>query len=623
MTDLQKLLKEVNEHGLERTARIEAVPLDEAERKDGADDYRFELSFSSEDAYERWFGIEILGHKQGEVDLEWLKGGSAPLLVQHDRDDIVGVIEKAWIKDRRGKAVVRFGSGVRAKEIRADVLDGIRTNVSVGYRVGKMVLEEQTDDGPDTFRVTSWEPFEVSLVSIPADKTVGVGRAETIIETRNTQMDEKAKAALEEQEKQRRARELEDAKRTAVEEDRQRRQGLIDMGEAHKGKLDGVKAEAERLANTGGSTQDLKDWILKAYSEGKAANLLDTDKAGHLGMDEKEVKRFSFLNAILSQIPGTNIKADFELECSREVAKVMGKEPQGIFVPNDVLTAQRDLQIGGGGTGAYVVATDLQSSAFIDVLRKKTVLQALGATFLTGLVGDIAIPKKSASATAYWVTEGNAPTESQQTLTQVTGTPKTVGAYTDVTRKLLKQGSIDVEMMIRDDIAATLAVAIDNAAFEGTGADGQPSAISAATGANNTTVASAGTPTYAEILNFIGDIATDNADIGVMKWVMTPEVWVKLASTMRVATYGDTAILNPDSTRLLGYEYLMSNNVTANSLWFGVWSQAVLAMWGALDVTVDPYSNSTSGTLRIVGLQDVDVMVRHGQAFSYNTAVTA
>jgi len=183
-TELKKILKKLGETGgkLERTALITPV-ITNAERAEGEDaEYLFKLSFSSEEPYERWFGMEILGHKKSEVDMGWVKSGTAPLLNQHDPADLIGVIESAKLESGRGTAVVRFGKSARAQEIRLDVIDGIRTNVSVGYRVHEMKLVESADDGPDIYRVTKWQPLEVSLVALPADLSVGVGRSDSEIE---------------------------------------------------------------------------------------------------------------------------------------------------------------------------------------------------------------------------------------------------------------------------------------------------------------------------------------------------------------------------------------------------------------------------------------------------------
>lgn len=157
------------EKSRERSLTIVAREVDEENRT-------VELAFSSEEPYERWFGMEVLDHGAKSVRLDRLKNGAA-VLVNHNTNDHVGVVQSVRIDgDRVGRAVVRFGRGARASEIFQDVVDGIRTLVSVGYIVHEMILEKDSDDAPAVYRVTDWEPLEVSLVAVPADPTVGVGK---------------------------------------------------------------------------------------------------------------------------------------------------------------------------------------------------------------------------------------------------------------------------------------------------------------------------------------------------------------------------------------------------------------------------------------------------------------
>ena len=135
-----------------------------------------ELAFASETPYERWWGVEILDCAPKAMRLQRIKSG-APLLCDHNTRDQIGVIESVQIgADKVARAVVRFGRSARAEEWFQDVVDGIRSSVSVGYEIHSAKLVE-TKDGVDTYRVDDWEPYEVSIVSVPADTSVGVGRA--------------------------------------------------------------------------------------------------------------------------------------------------------------------------------------------------------------------------------------------------------------------------------------------------------------------------------------------------------------------------------------------------------------------------------------------------------------
>jgi HK97 family phage major capsid protein/HK97 family phage prohead protease len=168
MTTATKTLKPGTKE--ERVFQVQRAAVNEDART-------IELSFSSEEPYDRWWGREILAHEKKSVRLGRLKRGG-PLLCDHDARDHVGVIESVRIDDDLvGRAVVRFGKSARAEEVWQDVKDGIRQNVSVGYVIHKAQLVETGDESTETFRVTDWEPYEVSLVSVPADATVGVGRA--------------------------------------------------------------------------------------------------------------------------------------------------------------------------------------------------------------------------------------------------------------------------------------------------------------------------------------------------------------------------------------------------------------------------------------------------------------
>lgn len=160
-----------------------------------------ELSFSSETPYGRWFGDEILCHDEECINLERFNNGLGTLLFNHDRDAVVGHIEKVWIEDNRGKALVRFDEDEQSETIFQKVQSGTLQGVSVGYSIKRYEVLREKDSvssngrfkGPDAVVVTDWEPLEISIVSVPADPTVGVGRsAEEIHTSIDTQEEEKS-----------------------------------------------------------------------------------------------------------------------------------------------------------------------------------------------------------------------------------------------------------------------------------------------------------------------------------------------------------------------------------------------------------------------------------------------
>ena len=571
-----------------------------------------ELAFASETPYERYWGVEILDLAAPSVRLGRLTAGG-PLLMDHDSRDHIGVIESVQIgTDRVGRAVVRFGKSARAEEVFQDVKDGIRRNVSVGYMIHKAVLVEQNEE-QDTYRVTDWEPFEVSLVSVPADASVGIGRsadAESPIEF------------IPLQEKQIMSDiNVEEVRAEAVKSEQKRTQEIIAMGEQFKAYgADGVAAEHLRA---GKSVEETRAAIMTKIGT-RALPSAD------IGMTQEEARSFSFVRAIQAAVLIKDGKfsqardiGGFELDASDAVAKKMGRESRGFFVPNEV--QKRDLLVGTPTAGGNTVATDLLASSFIDLLRNKMAVTGLGAKFLTGLVGQIAIPRQTAGATAYWVAENGAPTESQQAFDQVTMTPKTLGAFTDITRKLLLQSSIDVEGLVRNDLATVIAMAIDLAAINGSGASNQPTGILNTAGIGSVAGGTNGLiPTWGNLVDLESQVAVANADLGALGYLTNAKVRGKLKQVSKVS--GQNGFIWEDGT-VNGYATGVSNQVPSNltkgtasgicsAILFGNFADLIIGQWGNLDIMVDPYTGSTAGTVRVVALQDVDVAVRHAESFA-------
>ncbi|MFA5941422.1 MAG: phage major capsid protein [Sinimarinibacterium sp.] len=614
------------ELGLQRRAfRIDRATAQEEART-------VELAFSSEEPYERWWGIEILDHATTSVRLGRLNNGGAAL-VGHDTRDHVGVVVRSWIgDDKKGRALVRFGKSQYAQEIYQDVLDGIRTLVSVGYWIHELKLESTKDD-VDSYRVTDWEPLEVSFVSIPADPTVGVGRAATNEPTHPVRI-LKGRPTMEPEVKDKApapaaptAADLHAATNTARDSEVARIREITAIGKQFD------QAElAAKMVDEGRSAEEMRKEVL-ARIQKKAET--DKGKASEIGLNEREVQRFSFvrlMNALANpQDKRAQEAAGYEREVSTAAAAKAGKAPSGFFVPVDILRSpglgmgrdalfesfmrnlvQRDLTVGTSTAGGHTVGTDLLASSFIDLLRKRMALQSVGATVLRDLVGNIAIPRQTAGATAYWVAESGAPTEGQQAVDQVTMSPKTVGAYTDYSRKLLIQSSIDVEAFVRNDLTKVIGLALDLSGLYGLGSGNQPTGVKNQSGINTVDFAAAA-PTFVEVVQLETEVASDNADIGSLAYLINAVGRGGLKTTEKASSTGQ--FIWEQGNTVNGYPTVVSNQVASGDFWFGNWADLVIGMWSGLDIMVDPYTGSTSGTVRIVALQDVDIAVRHPESF--------
>lgn len=585
-----------------------------------AEQRTIEFPFSSEEPVERFFGMEVLSHKSSAVDLGRLNN-AAPLLFNHDMDEIRGVVEKAWLKDGRGWCLVRFAKTEDAEEALGMVQDGILRNVSFGYRITEMV--ESIKDGVSTFTATKWEPFEISLVTVPADPTVGIGRAES---------DDKRDVTV-----HRIQEESAQPAETITEEITMTEQVAAPAVDVQVVATQAAEAERARIAaiEALGQRFSASDLSRKLISEGvtidaaRAAFLEEikvdqkplSGKEADVGMTDKEARQFSVLRA-LNALANPSDKAAweaaaFEREVSEAAAKAAGKSARGIFVPGEVLRAKRDLTVGTATAGGNLVATELMAESFIDLLRNRSVVTRAGATVMNGLVGNIAIPKQTGAATAYWVAESGAPTESQQTIGQVAMSPKTVGAFTDFSRRLILQSSLDVENMVRRDLAAVIALAIDTAALYGTAANNQPRGLLNQSGINTKDFAAAN-PTFAELVSMETEVAVDNADIGTMRYLVNP-AQRGAAKTTEKATNTAQFIWEPGNT-INGYATEVSNQVAAGDVFFGNFADLLIGFWSGLDLTVDPYAGATSGTVRVIALQDCDIAVRNAVSFCYGNA---
>jgi HK97 family phage major capsid protein/HK97 family phage prohead protease len=572
-----------------------------------SEDRTMEFSFSSEYPVQRYFGNEVLSHERGAVDLSRLADG-APLLFNHDTSRVVGVVERAWLdgEKKRGMVSVKFSRNAFAQEVMADVADGVLRNVSVGYSINQM--EERSGD----FVATSWSPYEVSIVGVPADPTIGIGRS--------LEADGAATAATQTQPlnppMEDTSLDLEAVRAQAAADERSRVASITALCREHKAD-DLAQGLIERGASEADAMKDVLAAIGKRSAKQHAAPAAAVQPIGgsaDIGMSASEVRSFSFQRAINALANPNNREAweaaAFERECSEAAQQRAGKPSQGIMVPSDVL--RRDLTVGTASGAGDLVGTDFRPGSFIELLRNRSALAGLGVTSLTGLTGNVAIPRQTAAATAYWVAESGSPTETQQTVDQVNLSPKTVGAFTDYSRRLMLQASIDVEQMIRQDLATVLALEIDRVGLYGLGNTSQPLGIKLTTGINTEDFGAA-TPTYAEVVSMESKIAADNADIGAMAYLMNATMRGNL-KTKDKGTDTGAYVFEPGGT-VNGYSAVVSNQVESGDVFFAVWSQLIMAMFSGLDLTVDPYTHSTSGTVRVVALQDVDFAVRHPEGF--------
>lgn len=604
------------------------------------------LSFSSEAPVERYFGTEILDHNPASVRLARLNN-SGPLLMDHDWSDQVGVVRSVEIStDKKGRAIVQFSRSAAAQEIFQDVLDGIRANISVGYQIHKAEITS-TEQG-DTYRATDWEPYEISLVSIPADTTVGVGRsqptqeviimadtnepaasqtAENDISTRTATIT--AAASIFD------VRAIEDG---AVTRERARISGLTNAG-SNLRKFGGEEIARELIA-IGGDMNEFNARMLQNL--GKTSNGTATRGDAPVELNDKEQKQYSLTRAINAQITGDWGNAGFEREVSMALQSKLNRAPAhgGFLMPMNLRTAYGATTVGSGKEG---VATDLLGMDMIELLRARTLVVQLGARMMSGLVGNVAINRLTAGATAAWLgSEAAVIAESEGTLDQVTLSPKTIAAFSRISRQALMQSSIDMEAMIREDLALAAAQAIDLGAISGTGTGGQPLGLLNTVGIGSVALGANGAAIDIDtIINLRKTVAKANALRGQIAYLTNPDVVAalqKLKSTTGEYLWEDDTGgegISGVPGMLKGYPVGETTNVpnnltkgttvgTLSAAIFGNFNDLIIGEWGAMEIVANPFGTGfATGQVDIRMMHLVDVQVRHPGSFAVITDAIA
>lgn len=608
-SDPSILLRELKADRPQRSMAVDHSTLDIEART-------VEVAVSSEYPVRRWFGMEILDHSTESVLLGRLNAG-APLLDMHDRWSQIGVVEEAWLdKDRKIRARVRFSKSARAEEVWQDVVDKIRQNISVGYDPQEMVLD-RTEGDLKFYRVTRWEPYEVSSVSIPADPTVGVDRALPEPEQVNqpvqgTEMPQENTNGLPDN--------------SAVEAaERQRSADIFSLCQRHNA----TDLIGEALSK-GLSVDQVRGMILdkikpepttqapeSSTRNGELPRFIDVSARG-LGLSDKEQRQYSLIRALNASADGNWKEAGLEREVSIAIADATGKPARGIYVPHDLMAARayRDGMTATPGNGAELIATDLRTDLFADMVRNRAVMGALGARVVGGLQGDVDIPKKVAGANFYWVGENQAPALSKMDLTTIPLRLKTIAGAIPVSRKLRKQSSMSIEQLIISDLVDGIAVALDLAMLYGTGEDNQPLGLFNQIGIPGLQYAASGI-LFDDLVDMETKIATFNADVGALKYLTSAQERGYAKKKKEDPTGADsTKIWVKDEVN--GHAAIASNQIKPDTWAFGDWSQAMIALWGALDLKADPFAMADSDGLVVRVFQDADTNYRNLSSFCIN-----
>lgn len=328
--------------------------------------------------------------------------------------------------------------------------------------------------------------------------------------------------------------------------------------------------------------------------------------------------KFSIARLIAGHINPGSVDDGFEREAQAELARRSGRTPQGLLVPMECFEKR---VLTSTGDGAAIVPTDHRPDLYIDALTAATIVRSLGATVLTGLTGNVEIPREADSPNVGWVAQNAAITASDPDFDQVTLSPKHAGAITEYSRNMVMQSSPQIETLLRRMMARDLGIAIDRAAIKGGGTN-EPVGVLSTAGIQTQAYADSLHNTTAEMI-----AKAHIANVDPACAFLTTHGVEKIA--MKALDLQNQPV--PMASIFHNKPTSFSNQVPANlgvgtdefGLIYGDWSELLIGIWSEIDILVNPYESTaySKGNISIRAMATVDCAVRHAAAFVSATGV--
>lgn len=654
---LEQIKAELIGRRIDFVATIERAELDKEART-------VPIAITSDKPIQHWFGALILNHSAKAIRLDRMKAG-APALLEHDRERKIGGLLNPKTDGKVLRATVKFSRDCEEadREMR-DIEDGIARSISGGFILHEIHLHSEDDNGNRTYQSDDWEPLEASFVTIPADISVGVGRSLEAPETRENTEDE---PHADDCECEQCAKSREDSIETTNSERSEQSETETRAQEATQTPSNGPRVESvierskptmtiEQLIAMGAAfgqrelaeqycldNSDASEEGLKALiREKRAASQTELPKPkprADLGSSDRG--KYSMARAINAAIArAENRPADancLELEVSDDIERSLRKEGVvsrgGIFVPTGLHSEA--LQRAGLDTATATAGQEnvyTEYGGFIEFLYNMAKVLGLGVTRLSGLQGNVSFLKQTGKATAEWIAEnpGSDASESNLTTGSVVLSPKSLIATTSFSRQLMAQSVVNIETMVQQDLAKTMALAVDRAAIHGSGSSNQPLGIYGISGVNAKAFGGAMTKDLLTDMETL--IAEDNADLGSAAFLTTPGAVGKAKKTLEFSAAGSQALYV--NGKLNGIRCEHTNQVSAvmnssaatggssHGLVLGTWSEFLWGEWGAMELIVDPYRLKKQAMVEITSFLMCDFNVRHPEAFCKATGQT-
>lgn len=578
--------------------RFFETSVEREELKDGQEDDRIRTFSLSSDTPIQYGGVaEILSHDPQHVDLSRLNT-EAPLLWMHDTTQHIGRIVKAWLEGGRLYISAKFSRSKLGQEKLQDLDDGIIRGLSVGAQVNKW---EASEDGK-SYVATDWQPYEGSLVTTPADITVGVGRSLQIEESKPEQeiitMNEEITQT---------APDIAELRKT----ERERQTRIREMAKV----LSVPETEVVQALDSDIAPADFFAQVSRKHKPAQAANKLPE-------VSEKKAERYD-LGRVLQAVAANKELTGLERDLSEELKDTFRSEHGGtnsIVIPQNVLARNYLNRVGQNATtgadGGYMVPTETRNSSFIDILMQNTILGRRGAQVLEGLSGNVEIPKMTTGATMLHKSETADAELSQLVMGQLALSPKRATTQLYLSNQLLRQTAGVVEKVVMDHLQAVAANTWDKYGIVGTGLNDQPLGITGLAGKN--TITYGGAAVYADIVSAMAKQMEDFTYTADSIWLMDSATWSKFAVLEVSATAGKLAI-DLTTNRIRGHEYEVCSYLTDHKTIFGDIKQLVVGMFGGIEIIRENVTRAKSGETVLTAAMYYDIGAKYDQAFCVST----
>ena len=355
--------------------------------------------------------------------------------------------------------------------------------------------------------------------------------------------------------------------------------------------------------------------------EARAGFLADAERrmsgapvAGRGGRDsyDRLQSQVSVQRVLQAAVEGRRLSGA-EAEYHAETERRTGRKAQGVFVPMRAM----ETRVNTTTSAADLVGTEHRPDQYIEPLRNKLLARKLGVRVLSGLHGNVSIPKHGTGLSVGWVAENSGVPESDIAPDSVTLSPKHCGGVTELSRQLIMQGSPDVEQLVREEFAFLLAQAIDSALIKGGGSN-EPDGVLSTVGIQTENLA---TLNWANVLKLKTKAATANVEN--LAWLMNPKAAAKFAGTEK--STGTGIYLMGDDGKIAGLQAHVTNQVPDDAtpdpdtgiVILGDWSQVLLGIWSEVDLSLNAFAEAPyrRGGVLVRAMSTVDIAVRHPQAF--------